>query len=63
MRETFHGAADTYTLARAPADLEVFLNGLLQDEGGDYTVVGSTITFKLQLANPETIVKVRYTTP
>jgi hypothetical protein len=43
-----NGANASFTLANAPnpaASLALFLNGLLQDQGFDYTLSGNTITF------------------
>ena len=40
------GVNDTYTLANTPTFLHVYLDGLLQEEGGgnDYTISGTTLT-------------------
>jgi hypothetical protein len=46
---TLNGTNATFTLANAPdppASLTLFRNGLLQDQNGDYTLAGSTITFE-----------------
>jgi hypothetical protein len=43
-----NGVNASFTLANAPnpaASLALFLNGLLQDQGFDYTLSGNTITF------------------
>lgn len=43
-----NGTNGSFTLANAPnpaASLTLFLNGLLQDQGGDYTLAGNMITF------------------
>lgn len=47
------GSNDEYTLLHTPVEgtVTVFLNGLLQDPGDDYTIAGSVITFA---APPET---------
>ena len=45
---TVNGVNDTFTLANTPAAfIHIYLDGLLQDEGGgnDYTISGVTITF------------------
>lgn len=42
------GVNDAFTLSTAPSynsSLQVFLNGLIQRQGIDYTISGTTITF------------------
>lgn len=49
------GANDTFTLSVAPsspADLLLWKNGLLQDQGVDYTLAGTTITFQASSIPP-----------
>ena len=53
---TVNGTNTTFTLANTPAptsSLEVYRNGLLQTNGVDYTVAGTTITF-LSVSIPQT---------
>lgn len=43
-----NGTNVTFVLSKTPLEtesIEVFLNGLRQDPGDDYSVTGSTITF------------------
>lgn len=42
---TVNGTNPTFTLTVIPASLLLFRNGVLQDEGVDYTLVSQTITF------------------
>jgi len=45
---TINGVNDTFTLANVPSpagSLELYLNGLLQRRGTDYTLAGGTITY------------------
>jgi hypothetical protein len=45
---TINGINDTFMLVNAPSpgnSLKLYLNGLLQNYGVDYTLAGSTITF------------------
>lgn len=47
---TINGSNSTFTLQFTPSpssSLQLYLNGLLMDQGVDYTVSGSTITFAL----------------
>jgi hypothetical protein len=51
-----NGANDSFTLVNSPnppASLTLFLNGLLQDQGGDYTLASNMITFATG-ATPQT---------
>lgn len=44
---TVDGSNDTFTLGYTPVSgtVQLFLNGVLQDRGDDYTISGATITF------------------
>lgn len=51
-----NGSNVTFTLLNTPfpvASLQLYLNGLLMDQGADYTISGSTITFALA-STPQT---------
>ncbi|MBV8807618.1 MAG: hypothetical protein JO033_02995 [Acidobacteriaceae bacterium] len=54
---TINGVNLTFTLAAAPnptGSLKLFKNGVLLQQGGDYTLSGSTITFKSTAVTPQT---------
>lgn len=63
---TINGINDTFTLAQTPVagSEEVFLNGILQQSGGqDYTITGSTIVFEagsIPQTNDRLLVSYRY---
>ncbi len=53
---TYNGTNLTFTLSQAPnptASVKLFKNGALLQQGADYTVSGSTITFERQSITPQ----------
>lgn len=59
---TINGTNVSYTLANSPVagSEEVYLNGLLQTAGDDYTISGSTITYATALIAGD-VLRVNYT--
>jgi hypothetical protein len=63
--DVFRTAGPAYTLSAVPLgpgvpDPEVFLNGLLQLAGTDYTISGSTLTFASSDLGDSPIIQVIY---